>query len=69
VVICEYKFLHGCKRFQLQPKELDKDGKVQKSEVFDEPQLALVKKRAAEGTSNTGGPRPEPSRAEPPTGR
>jgi hypothetical protein len=61
VVVCEMKWLHGCKRFALQPQEL-KDGKPIETQSFDEPQLELVSKRAAAGTSHTGGPRPEPER-------
>lgn len=62
VVICVSKWLHGCRRFTLQPQQLDKDGRVLASASFDEPQIVLVTPQAAAGTSNTGGPRPEPSR-------
>ena len=62
VVICRSKWLHGCERLTLQPKEL-KDGKPIEASTFDEPQLELVKEQARHaGTSATGGPRPEPSR-------
>lgn len=62
VVIADTKWLHGCRRLTLQPQTLDKDGKVQESMTFDEPQLAKVTAAVAAGTGNTGGPRPEPRR-------
>lgn len=61
VVIATTKWLHGCERMTLQPREL-KDGRPIESCTFDAPQLELVEKRAARGTSHTGGPRPEPER-------
>ena len=65
VVVAETKWLHGCKRFSLQPKEL-KDGRPVEPMSFDEPQLVLVAPTVAATTSDTGGPRPEPLRqAEP----
>lgn len=62
VVIAETKWLHGCRRYTLQPKELNKDGMPYDGVSFDEPQLVLVQEKAAKGTSDTGGPRPEPTR-------
>ena len=61
VVIGDTKWLHGCRRLTIQPKEL-KDGKPIDSLTFDEPQLVLVEPRVASGTSKTGRPRPEPQR-------
>lgn len=61
VVIAETKWLHGCVRMTLQPTEM-KDGKPIDTMSFDEPQLELVRRAAAKGTSGTGGPRPEPRR-------
>lgn len=61
VVVADTKWLHGCRRLTLQPKEL-KDGKPVDSWSFDEPQLELVEKKAARGTDGPGGPRPEPTR-------
>lgn len=61
VVVCVSKWLHGCERVTLQPQEL-KDGKPIEYHSFDRPQLELVRKRAARGTSHTGGPRAEPER-------
>ena len=61
IVICISKWLHGCRRFTLQPTEL-KDGKPVEAMSFDEPQLVLVEKSSAHSTADTGGPRPEPQR-------
>lgn len=61
VVVCVAKWLHGCERLTLQPQEL-RDGKPVDLQTFDRPQLELVTPRVAKGTSNTGGPRPEPQR-------
>lgn len=62
VVVADTKWLHGCRRLSLQPQEL-KDGRPMEGATFDEPQLELVRAKAAKGTSETGGPRPEPQRA------
>lgn len=61
VVICESKYLHGCRRLTLQPDYL-KDGKPIESQTFDEPQLVVIKKATHASTGITGGPRPEPVR-------
>lgn len=61
VVICISKWLHGCVRVTLQPKEL-RDGKPVDSHTFDLPQLTLVQEKVAETTDDTGGPRAEPVR-------
>lgn len=66
VVIGDTKWLHGCRRLTIQPREL-KDGKPVEAMSFDEPQMVLVQAKVAKGTSDTGGPRPEPVRvASPP---
>jgi hypothetical protein len=61
VVVAKTKWLHGCERLTLQPRVLH-EGKPIESMTFDLPQLALVGQKVAEGTSATGGPRPEPRR-------
>lgn len=61
VVVAETKWLHGCVRLTLQPKELH-EGKPIEGLTFDEPQLERVVVKAAKGTTGTGGPRPEPVR-------
>jgi hypothetical protein len=61
VVFAETKFLHGCRRLSLQPREL-KDGVPVAGSTFDEPQLELVQRGYAKETIDTGGPGPEPER-------
>jgi len=65
VVVASYRFLHGCERLCLQPREL-KDGKPLDTATFDVPQLELVEKRALKATNKTGGPQAEPARREEP---
>jgi len=65
VVVARTKWLHGCERITLQPKEM-KDGKPIDNYSFDVPQCELVQSSAHRGTDDTGGPRPEPVRASAP---
>ena len=53
------EFLYGCERILVQPK-LDKDGKPQEADWFDEPQLDTVPDIAAIGGGyrDVGGPIP-----------
>lgn len=62
VVVAITEWLHGCRRMTLHPQALSKEGLPIEQRTFDEPQLVLVKAKAHKGTSNTGGPRPEPER-------
>ena len=50
------KWLHGCKRIGIQPTELDKDGKPKPVEIFDEPQVEVIKAKVQPTTGRTGGP-------------
>ena len=62
------RWLHGCDRIVIQPQDLDKDGKVKETQVFDRLQMTLVKKNVvvvttrailkpvAVGDSTPGGP-------------
>lgn len=59
VVICESKWLHGCRRLTLQPEKL-KNGEIVASNTFDEPQLKLIKASFVKTTDLTGGTSPEP---------
>ena len=60
IVVSRTEFLHGCYRIGVQPK-MKKDGKLEESRGFDEPQLKLVKpKKVKQGLKNTGGPAPYP---------
>ena len=56
VVVCDSKWLHGCRRLSVQPREL-KDGKPIDIQSFDEPQLELVEAPAEPSTGDTGGGR------------
>lgn len=47
IVTAEYKFLHGCTRYAIQPP-VDKDGTVPEHQVFDEPQLKVLRKPTIE---------------------
>lgn len=65
IVVAEYKFLHGCTRYCVQPP-VDVDGIICAEGTFDEPQLKVVCKPSVEmlksiaGTLNKkpGGPAP-----------
>jgi hypothetical protein len=59
VVIARHQYLHGCRRFSLQPQEM-KDGKPIEPQSFDEPQLELVSAKQHPTTADTGGPRNDP---------
>jgi hypothetical protein len=54
VVTAITKYLHGCRRIMLQPRELD-SGKLRDAYTFDEPQLRLVSKAFVPSTDATGG--------------
>lgn len=45
ICIARTLWLNGCVRVSLQSMKLDKDGKPQDGQTFDEPQLILVKAR------------------------
>lgn len=63
IVIARTEYLNGCARYQLQCETLDKDGKPQEWQSFDEMQLKLLKPHVATGQQVTGGPqKSEPSR-------
>lgn len=51
VIVAKTEWLYGCTRFTVQPEKLDKEGAVQKTETFDEPQLELIKTGAVKGAS------------------
>ncbi len=62
IVTSIHCYLNGCRRIAVQPKEL-KDGKPIESQIFDEPQLDIVKKQAVEGDKRKprpGGFQPRP---------
>ena len=61
ICVARTEWLNGCIRCSLQSDKLDKEGKPQDSQVFDEPQLVVTKaKKVAAGPRDTGGPIPAP---------
>ena len=60
------EWLYGCTRIGIEPIKLDKDGKKQDAEVFDEQRVEMVKPEAPKmshaSTATTGGPHPAPPR-------
>lgn len=61
VVIAEHKYLNGCCRLSIQPKEL-KDGKPIEALTFDAEQLELVTRATERTVVPAGGPMDAPSR-------
>lgn len=60
VVVGVTTWLHGCRRITVLPDHLDKEGKLLESQMFDEPQLVLIKaKKVKAGDPSTGGPIPK----------
>lgn len=67
IAVGRTQWLHGCDRIGIMPEKLDKDGKPQELQWFDEPQVQLVKSQApkvakSSKTTRPGGPRPDPQR-------
>ena len=54
IAIARCVYLNGCIRVEVQPKKLDKDGKIRESIWIDESQLEEVE--ADEGETPNGGP-------------
>jgi len=68
ICIARTKWLNGCVRCSLQSRGLDKEGKIGSQEVFDEPQLELIKSGVVPcGSPDTGGPIPKPTQHAAPT--
>lgn len=68
IVVARTEWLNGCARITVQPEKTDKDGKVPETHTFDEPQLTVSKEaKYQRGSTNTGGPRPEPEIKKSPT--
>lgn len=61
VAVSVHEYLHGCRRFSLQPTDL-RDGKPVETHSFDEPQLEIIADGGvAPKSGNTpGGPRDDP---------
>lgn len=58
IAIGRTTWITGCDRISVQPKGVNKEGKLFETQSFDEPMLEVVKaKKIKEGTHKTGGPR------------
>ena len=67
VCVARTEWLNGCWRMTLQPQGLDKDGKPQEAQTFDDFQLEVTDpKHKPIGSKETGGPRDGPVRAKDP---
>lgn len=69
ICVARTEWLNGCVRVTLQSEKLDKDGKPQDGQTFDEPQLVITKSRkvVVQDTRSSGGPAPTPVRTKNPT--
>jgi len=57
IAIARTTWLSGCDRYIVQPKGVDKAGKIYESNTFDEDSLIILKKKKVkEGQRVTGGP-------------
>jgi len=66
IAVARCEWISGCTRVTLQPR-VDKDGKLQEMQTFDEPGLEIIEDTPAiNPTPNRGGPRPAPTRAQAP---
>lgn len=64
IAVCITEWLNGCARVGVQPETLDKDGKPQETQHFDDQQLTVIAPGVVSGGNReTGGPRPAPARA------
>lgn len=43
VIVSQHEYLHGCTRYALEPRKLDKDGKPIESAVFDVHRIQVMK--------------------------
>lgn len=63
ICVARTEWLNGCVRVTLQSDKLDKEGKPQEGQTFDEPQLVVTKAKKVQcGPRDTGGPKPTPTR-------
>lgn len=62
IVTSSTSFLNGCVRLGITPNKLDKEGKVQQTEVFDIEQVQVIKACSYKRVTliETGGDRPTP---------
>lgn len=70
VAVGRTTWLYSCARILIRPNKLDKDGKPQEGEWFDETQVKVTRRTAPkispqrpfEGSPKTGGPKADPKR-------
>ena len=58
-VVCESRWISGCKRLTIQPPGLDEKGQPYVPLTFDEDQVEIIEGIKDTGTPS-GGPAPEP---------
>lgn len=57
VITVRTEYMNGCIQYCVKKTELDKNGKIQEGEFFDEGELKVVKKtKAVEPSKRRGGP-------------
>ena len=67
ICVARTEWLNGCWRITLQPVGLDKDGKPQDTQTFDDFQLeVIIPGSVRSGSKSTGGPRDEPAKVKDP---
>ena len=66
IVVGRYEYLHGCRRYSVQPQEL-KDGKMIESGTFDEDALEILEMAEPQKTKDIGGPQKDPPQRAAPT--
>lgn len=63
ICVARTEWLNGCVRVTLQSDKLDKEGKPQEGQTFDEPQLVVTNPNKVQcGPRTTGGPKPTPTK-------
>ena len=60
VAVCRTEWLHGCTRIGVESQRLDKDGKAQDPQHFDEQRVVTKGPFCPSVTLETGGPQPDP---------
>ena len=61
ICVCLSEWLYGCNRIGIQPRGLDKDGRKQETEFFDEAGVTIIgpglcKEQVPKTKKSTGGP-------------
>lgn len=64
VVVARTEWHYGCRRYTVQPKGTNKEGKQFEAASFDEDALKVTKAFKVDTTINTGGPQREIARGQ-----